>query len=195
MNETAKVTVPTPVGSVTATTGGQIPGPEGPQGPTGPIGPAGPTGPGSTVPGPTGPAGPTGPKGEPGPTGPQGPSGGVEPGGAPGAVLTKETAADGDTTWTDVLAITQGGTGGNTAAAARNSLGIMNKYNTNVGNGSATSYTVTHGLNRTAVAVELFDATSLETVFATVVRLSTTQLRIDFGAPPATNAIGVIVWA
>lgn len=198
MNVSAKVILPSKAGSIKADVGGQIPGPEGPEGPIGPEGPPGPEGDPSTVPGPEGPEGPAGPQGDPGPEGPKGDTGaggGVEPGGNAGAILSKETSADQDTIWLDVLPIANGGTGSTSATAARNALGIMNKYNTNVGNGTATSYTITHGLNRTAVAVELFDANTLETVWATVVRLSTTQMRIDFGAAPATNAIGVIVWA
>lgn len=56
------------------------------QGPPGPQGPQG-------DPGEQGPAGEPGAKGDPGP--------GVQPGGSPGQVLTKKTAADYDTQWSD----------------------------------------------------------------------------------------------
>jgi len=198
VNVSAKVTIPRKVGTVTSDVGGQIPGPAGPEGPEGPTGPPGPEGDPSTVPGPTGPVGPEGPTGPEGPQGPKGDTGaggGVEPGGNAGAILTKETATDQDTIWTDVLPIANGGTGANSQSTARSSLGFVSKYNTNVGNGSATSFTLSHGLARTAVIVELYDVATGETVWANVFRISSTQIRIDFATAPATNAIGVIVVA
>jgi hypothetical protein len=93
------------------------------------------------------------------------------------------------------IPVTAGGTGSVTAAAARSALGTMGKYNGTVGDGTTTSFTVTHGLNRTAVAVELYDATTLETILARVTRLSTTQMRLDFNPAPAANAVGIIAWA
>lgn len=77
------------------------PGPAGPQGVPGDTGPQGPQGE-------TGPAGPKGDKGDPGEQGPAGepgakgdPGPGVPPGGSPGQVMTKKTAADYDTQWSD----------------------------------------------------------------------------------------------
>jgi len=93
------------------------------------------------------------------------------------------------------IPVTAGGTGAVTAAAARSALGTMGKFNGTVGDGTTTSFTVTHGLNRTAVAVELYDATTLETIIARVTRLSTTQMRLDFNPAPAANAVGIIAWA
>lgn len=76
------------VGNITLRQTGRV----GPQGPTGPTGPQGPTG--NT--GATGPTGPTGPQGDPGE--------GVPTGGATGQALVKDSSADYDTSWQDILA-------------------------------------------------------------------------------------------
>ena len=107
---------------------GIVEGAQGPQGPVGPVGPQGPVGPegpqgqiGLQGPvGPEGPIGPQGPRGVQGDVGPAGPQGDVGPqgpkgeqgkpgengvgvpvGGTVGQVLTKKTATDYDTEWTD----------------------------------------------------------------------------------------------
>lgn len=117
---------PGPPGDVTGVEG--PPGPTGPPGPEGPEGPEGAKGdPGDTGPagaaGSAGPAGPQGVKGDTGDTGATGPQGvkgdtgntgaagavgatgpagpGVAPGGAPSQVLTKKSAVDYDTEWTN----------------------------------------------------------------------------------------------
>jgi hypothetical protein len=165
MNASAKVIVPRRMGTITATTGGQIPGPEGPEGPVGPEGPIGPEGP----------EGPEGPQGEPGPAGgpPGDPGVGVPAGGGQGNVLTKNTANDFDTSWKVPLS----------------------KYNGTFGNGAATTFTVTHNLARTAVHVQVFDNVTLETIEADITRLSTTQLRMDFVTVFPSSGIGIIVLA
>jgi Collagen triple helix repeat (20 copies) len=100
------------IGSVRAFFKGVGPfGPPGPTGPTGATGSQGPPGADSTVPGPQGPQGPTGSQGPAGSTGSQGPPGttgaqgpagpGVAAGGAANQVLTKVSATDFDTQWTN----------------------------------------------------------------------------------------------
>ena len=66
-------------------------------------------------------------------------------------------------------------------------------YATSIGDGSATSYTVTHNLGSQDVIVQLYDASSLDTVFADVVRTSTSVVTIDFAAAPTANDIRVLV--
>lgn len=76
-----------------------IPGAKGETGPVGPMGPQGPiglTGP----PGPQGAIGPTGPMGATGPAGADGAAEALPPGGTVGQVLVKQSATDGDATWT-----------------------------------------------------------------------------------------------
>jgi hypothetical protein len=66
-------------------------------------------------------------------------------------------------------------------------------YATSIGDGSATSYAVTHNLGSQDVIVQLYDASSLDTVFADVVRTSTSVVTIDFATAPTANDIRVLV--
>ena len=67
------------------------------------------------------------------------------------------------------------------------------QYVTSIGNGSATSYTVTHNLNSKDVMVQLYDVSSDDTVIADVVRTSVDVVTVDFSTAPATNDIRVLV--
>mgnify|MGYP001298970378 FL=1 len=66
-------------------------------------------------------------------------------------------------------------------------------FATSIGDGSATSYTVTHGLGTKDVIVQLYDVSSNDTVIADVVRTSTTVVTVTFGAAPSTNDIRVLI--
>ena len=66
------------------------------------------------------------------------------------------------------------------------------KFITTIGDGAATSYTVTHNLGSRRVMVQLYDSSSYETVYAQIVRTSSTVCTIDFNTAPATNDITVI---
>ena len=66
-------------------------------------------------------------------------------------------------------------------------------YATSIGDGSATSYAVTHNLGTQDVIVQLYDASSLDTVYADVVRTSTSAVTIDFAVAPTTNDIRVLI--
>ena len=67
------------------------------------------------------------------------------------------------------------------------------QYVTSIGNGSATSYTVTHNLNSKDVIVQLYDVSSFDTVIADVVRTSVDVVTVDFSTAPTTNDIRVLV--
>lgn len=67
------------------------------------------------------------------------------------------------------------------------------QYVTSIGNGSATSYTVTHNLNSFDVMVQLYDVSSYDTVIADVVRTSVDVVTVDFSTAPTTNDIRVLV--
>jgi len=79
-----------------------------------------------------------------------------------------------------------------TPAQAAGVLNSESTFATSIGDGTATSYAVTHNLG-TDVIVQLFDNSSLDTVYADVVRTNATKVTIDFGAAPATNDIRVLV--
>jgi hypothetical protein len=68
-------------------------------------------------------------------------------------------------------------------------------YTTLVGDGSASSINVTHGLGTTSVLVQVFKVSDGATVFPVVTRTSTTVVNIDFGATtPTSNQFRVLVY-
>ena len=97
-------------------------------------------------------------------------------------------------TWeaTDV-AVLHGGTGASTAAAARTNLGATTKVTDTIGDGSATAIAVTHSLGTDDVVVEVYDATSKETVICDVDRTSTNAVTLTFASAPASNAYKVVI--
>tara|TARA_E500000075_G_C6880025_1_gene264087 strand:- start:304 stop:810 length:507 start_codon:yes stop_codon:yes gene_type:complete len=71
---------------------------------------------------------------------------------------------------------------------------LANKtFTASIGNGSATSYTVTHNLNSFDVIVQLYDLSTYDTVYADVVRTSANVVTIDFTTAPTTNDIRVLI--
>lgn len=66
-------------------------------------------------------------------------------------------------------------------------------YVTSIGDGTNTSYTITHGLGTRDVIIQLYDSSSYDTVFADVVRTNTTQATISFASAPTTNDVRVLV--
>lgn len=66
------------------------------------------------------------------------------------------------------------------------------KFITTIGDGTETSYTVTHNLGSRRVMVQMYDSSSYETVYAEVKRTTTNTLTIDFNTAPATNDITVL---
>ena len=67
------------------------------------------------------------------------------------------------------------------------------EYTTTIGDGTALSYTVNHGLGTRNVMVSLFDSSTYETVYATVVRTDTANVTVSMAAAPSTNDITVLV--
>ena len=67
------------------------------------------------------------------------------------------------------------------------------EYTTTIGDGTALSYTVNHDLGTRNVMVSLFDSSSYETVYATVVRTDTANVTVSMAAAPSTNDITVLV--
>lgn len=93
------------------------------------------------------------------------------------------------------IGILYGGTGASTAAGARTALGTLGKYVTTIGDGAATTYTVTHSLATTNVGVEIFEVATGQTVYADVTRTTANAVVIDgFVTAPTTDALGVVVW-
>jgi hypothetical protein len=102
------------------------------------------------------------------------------------------TIATGVWAATDV-AVLHGGTGASTAAAARSNLGATTKVTATIGDGSATAIAVTHSLGTDDVQVEVYGASTKETVICDVDRTSTNAVTLTFASAPASNAYKVVI--
>lgn len=71
--------------------------------------------------------------------------------------------------------------------------GRIKKYSVSIGDGSATSYTVTHNLASRDVHVTIYNNSSYDEVIADVTHTTTNTLTIVFATAPASNAYRVVV--
>ena len=71
--------------------------------------------------------------------------------------------------------------------------GRIKKYATSIGDGSATSYTVTHNLGSLDVQVAVFQNSTGDEVITDVTHATTNTLTIVFATAPASNAYRVVV--
>jgi len=130
------------------------------------------------------------------------------------AIQTVGAITSGSWTATDI-AVAHGGTGSSSASGARTNLGVAyasdaealaassstkvvtpanlkaRSYKGTVG--GATTINVDHGLGTRDVIVQLYDASSYETVYAEVARTLTTRVVLKFNEAPASNDIIVLI--
>jgi len=66
-------------------------------------------------------------------------------------------------------------------------------YKALIGNGTLTTIPVIHGLNSQDLIIQLFDASTNETVYADVVRTSASQVDVSFSVAPASNSIKILI--
>ena len=91
------------------------------------------------------------------------------------------------------IAVAHGGTGASDAAGAKTNLGFVTRHAETIGDNSATAIAVTHNLGTEDVVVEVYDASTKETVICDVDRTSTNAVTLTFSTAPGTNAIRVVV--
>ena len=77
--------------------------------------------------------------------------------------------------------------------AVETCVGTGLNYAANIGDGSATSYAVTHALGTRDVIVQVYDNTTFDTVICDVVRTSTTVVTLSTTTALATNAARVLI--
>lgn len=70
---------------------------------------------------------------------------------------------------------------------------VARKFSASVGNNSLTSIPVTHSLGTRDVVVNVYDATSFDTVECDVVRTDTNNVTVTFAVAPTTNQYRVVV--
>jgi hypothetical protein len=109
------------------------------------------------------------------------------------SITTLGTIATG--TWSGTtIAIARGGTGATTEAGAKTNLGFMTRHVANVGNNSATEFTVTHNFGTRDVVVEVYDnATPYDRVFPEVEHETTNAVKLRFSVAPTTDEFRVVV--
>ena len=70
---------------------------------------------------------------------------------------------------------------------------IKNDYVTNIGNGTAKSFTITHNLGTKDVMCEIYEVSSGETVYVDIARTTTNAVVVTFATAPATNQFRIII--
>jgi hypothetical protein len=79
------------------------------------------------------------------------------------------------------------------AAGVRSTIAAMGRYAVTIGDGSATSITVTHNLGSRDVVVSVHDASTFQEVECYVEKATTNTVVLKFNTAPATNAYRAIV--
>jgi hypothetical protein len=92
------------------------------------------------------------------------------------------------------VTVANGGTGASTEAGARTNLNVPSRYAASIGDGTANTFTINHGLGTKDVVVSVRGNDDDEFVLTSVKASSTSTVTIEVGGtPPATNAYRVVV--
>lgn len=71
--------------------------------------------------------------------------------------------------------------------------GYVGGYAVNIGDGSASSFALSHGLNSSDVVVSVYDNATKEEVFTDVVITSSSVVTVSFASAPTSNAYRVVI--
>jgi hypothetical protein len=71
--------------------------------------------------------------------------------------------------------------------------GYVGGYATNIGDGSATSFALSHGLNSSDVVISVYDNATKEEVITDVAITSASVVTVSFAVAPTTNAYRVVI--
>lgn len=107
---------------------------------------------------------------------------------------------------TGILPVANGGTNASTESQARTNLAYTSPTGATtttpvlarvasqvIGDGAATSFTVTHNFGTRAVVVQVFDSSNYDTVITDVVRTTTDAVTVSFSVAPSAGAYTVVV--
>lgn len=70
---------------------------------------------------------------------------------------------------------------------------IVGGFAANVGNGSSTSFVLTHGLNTLDVVIEVYEISTGDTVFTDISRTSVNSVTVLFNTAPSANQYRVVI--
>ena len=71
----------------------------------------------------------------------------------------------------------------------------VKRYAEDVGDGTATTFTVTHGMNTRDAIIQVYDTVTFEDVLVDVARPTVNTVGLTFAVPPAANAYRVVILA
>jgi hypothetical protein len=103
------------------------------------------------------------------------------------------------------IAVADGGTGASTASGARTNLAdttagfdtgtpvLARVASKTIGDGSNTSYVITHNFGTRDVTVQVYDAATYDTVIADTLRTTTNTVTVTFSSAPSSNSYRVVI--
>ncbi len=104
-----------------------------------------------------------------------------------GLVVHRGIEADAFLTWNETLNRWEIGLDGGPQFA------ITRKYTSQIGDGTALNWQIDHNLGTKEVSVQVYDATSFDTVEADVVRTTDNRVTVSFASPPPPQSFKVVI--